>query len=429
MSENWWSNAWFEDIPSGWEKSRLKDVSTIITGFTPERSDESNFSVVEGVPWHKPSDLNGDKVEAVQEYISEAGLSRGRIIPSGSTLVCCIGTVGKASYTPYVCATNQQINSVTFGERVDWKFGFYTVLGAEREHVRLAGSSTTLPIINKTQQGYIQIPLPPLPTQRRIAAFLDERTANIDALVAELTEFSETLKLQRKALISECVTRGVPGEHTRETRRGVLTSGANPWSDGSFPLAQFKYVYVSQLGKMLQPKPSENSSLVRYLNTAQVQTDGIIENHDKVMHATKDEVEKYGVNFGDLLILEGGEVGRSCFVGKLEQPTIIQNSLHRVRGEASDLKWLHYCLCHLTETGWIANLSKAATISHFTQEKLQTIRIPWPDMTARKDITTYLDEQCGKIDELLSEIDTQINLLRQYRKSLISEAVTGKIEV
>jgi type I restriction enzyme S subunit len=299
----------------------------------------------------------------------------------------------------------------------------------EEFYARGNGMVADLWSTNWNKMKLINIPLPPLDVQRRIAAFLDERTANIDALVAELTEFSETLKLQRKALINECVTKGVPGGHTRETRRGVLTSGANPWSDGSFPLAQFKYVYVSQLGKMLQPKPSENSSLVRYLNTAQVQTDGIIENHDKVMHATKDEVEKYGVNFGDLLILEGGEVGRSCFVGKLEQPTIIQNSLHRVRGEASDLKWLHYCLCHLTETGWIANLSKAATISHFTQEKLQTIRIPWPDMTARKDITTYLDEQCGKIDELLSEIDTQINLLRQYRKSLISEAVTGKIEV
>jgi type I restriction enzyme S subunit len=55
--------------------------------------------------------------------------------------------------------------------------------------------------------------------------------------------------------------------------------------------------------------------------------------------------------------------------------------------------------------------------------------LPLPPLAEQSKIASFLDDQCGRIDELLSEINTQINLLRQYRKSLISEAVTGKIEV
>jgi type I restriction enzyme S subunit len=117
-------------------------------------------------------------------------------------------------------------------------------------------------------------------------------------------------------------------------------------------------------------------------------------------------------------------VGRSCFVGKLEQPTIIQNSLHRVRGEASDLKWLHYCLRHLTETGWIANLSKSATISHFTQEKLQIIQIPWPDSETRSRIAAFLDERTANIDALVAELTEFSETLKLQRKALINECVT-----
>jgi type I restriction enzyme S subunit len=99
--------------------------------------------------------------------------------------------------------------------------------------------------------------------------------------------------------------------------------------------------------------------------------------------------------------------------------------LEKVRGEF--FKYLFKCesFIHLLDS----TTSQLRNGQSIRWKDLRNVSLPLPPLAEQSKIASFLDDQCGRIDELLSEINTQINLLRQYRKSLISEAVTGKIEV
>lgn len=381
--------------------------------------------------------LNASQVqwEGVDEkqkfmYASSGDLSKYGILP-GDLLILEGGEVGRACFVTGLDEATIIQNSLhrVRGDAVDLRWLYYCMRYlTEIGWIGEISKASTISHLTGEKLKTIPIPNPPKLTKQRVAAFLDEHTGRIDTLTAELKQFAETLKMQRKAMISECVTRGTPSRDNFWSPTPDRES-SSPWANSVYDVVPVKFKYSTQLGKMLQPRPSEGAVQTHYLNSAQVTWDGIKPNLEKVMYATPDDREKYGVAEGDLLILEGGDVGRCCFAPRLDGPVIIQNSLHRVRGDEVDLAWLKYCLSDLFERGWIREVSRASTIGHFTAEKLRNTPIPWPNAEARLGIVGYLDEQCGKIDELLTEIGHQIDILAAYRKSLISEAVTGKIEV
>jgi type I restriction enzyme S subunit len=197
---------WLDDIPAHWEVKRLRFVARIQTGNTPSKSDDDNYSD-EGVLWVKPDDLNAfEPVTNTKEYLSPTGLKLSRPVPAWSALVCCIGTVGKFGFSKNDVATNQQINSVVFeSRRVTKEFGLYLIAATESEHISRANKNV-VSILNTTQQSNISVPVPPLPEQTAIAAYLDLETAKLDALVGKVEEAVERLQEYRTALITAAVT-------------------------------------------------------------------------------------------------------------------------------------------------------------------------------------------------------------------------------
>jgi len=197
---------WLGDIPEHWEVKRLRFVARIQTGNTPSKSDDDNYSD-EGMMWVKPDDLSGfEPITRTKEYLSKTGLKLSRPVPAGASLVCCIGTVGKFGFSNKQVATNQQINAVVFGARkVSSDFGRYLIAATEGDHISRANKNV-VSILNTTQQSNISIPVPPLPEQRAIAAYLDKETAKLDALVGKVEEAVERLQEYRTALITAALT-------------------------------------------------------------------------------------------------------------------------------------------------------------------------------------------------------------------------------
>jgi len=197
---------WLGDIPEHWEVKRLSFVARIQTGNTPSKSDDDNYSD-EGMMWVKPDDLSGfEPITRTKEYLSKTGLKLSRPVPAGASLVCCIGTVGKFGFSNKQVATNQQINAVVFGARkVSSDFGRYLIAATEGDHISRANKNV-VSILNTTQQSNISIPVPPLPEQRAIAAYLDKETAKLDALVGKVEEAVERLQEYRTALITAALT-------------------------------------------------------------------------------------------------------------------------------------------------------------------------------------------------------------------------------
>lgn len=152
-----------------WPLVAISELGRVITGKTPPTAKSGMFGG--SVPFVTPTDLGSDLEPA--RTVTSAGVAESRLARKGSTLVCCIGTVGKMAIANQDCAFNQQINAVEWRERVLDGFGFFA-LGRLRSVMQARASSTTLPLLNKSQFSKLEIPLPPIEAQRRIVAVLDK---------------------------------------------------------------------------------------------------------------------------------------------------------------------------------------------------------------------------------------------------------------
>ena len=117
-------NGHYQKLPEGWAVCTLKNLCKVITGSTPSKSNPSYYGG--NIPFYKPADLDfGRYVKNASEYLSEEGMCVSRVVPAGSTAVCCIGTIGKVGYLVNAGTTNQQINCAIPSKAVYDVFLFY----------------------------------------------------------------------------------------------------------------------------------------------------------------------------------------------------------------------------------------------------------------------------------------------------------------
>ena len=149
-----------------------------------------------------------------------------------------------------------------------------------------------------------------------------------------------------------------------------------------------------------------------------------------LMWANSKEVSQYEIKDGDLLVCEGGEGGRCSIVQGVSSGYIIQNALHRVRGSIKSRNdYLQYVMSAISDTGFFEALNDKATIAHFTKEKFAAMMTLLPSPDEQAAIVHYLDKATADIDASISNVQRQIGLLREYRTRLITDAVTGQVDV
>lgn len=203
-----------------------------------------------------------------------------------------------------------------------------------------------------------------------------------------------------------------------------------PWlpePNPTYRRAQIKRAFRIDLGKMLQPAQQNPDDFeVPYLRAANVQWNRLALDDIATMWASPPEIEALRLCQGDLLVCEGGEVGRAARVDvPLPENCIIQNALHRVRGnELGDVGFMEYCLRSAADKGWFEVLCNRATIAHFTGEKFREMWIYLPPLLEQQSIAEYLDREVAHIDALVAEKERMLALLEDKRAVLISSAVT-----
>jgi type I restriction enzyme, S subunit len=186
-----------------------------------------------------------------------------------------------------------------------------------------------------------------------------------------------------------------------------------------------RFGYDIQLGKMLQPEPGNSTdSEVPYLKSQHVQWGDVRLSALPQMWASEIDKIKYGVKRGDLLVCEGGDVGRAGLVQIPPLNTIIQNALHRVRSSTDNLSYLLFVLQHAASKKWFEILCNRATIAHFTGEKFNSLRIPSPPHGEQTTIANFLDQQTARIDLLVTKKKKLVEKLQEQRSALISRTVT-----
>lgn len=264
--------------------------------------------------------------------------------------------------------------------------------------------------------------------QQIIAAFLDHETAKIDALIAEQKRLVELLKEKRQAVISHAVTKGLnPNAPMKDS--GVEWLGEVP---AHWRVAKLSFRYSVELGKMLDEKKVSGEYLLPYLRNRDVQWGRVNVDDLPAMDIKSLEMDRYTVSHGDLLVCEGGEVGRAAIWRGVSGKIGYQKALHRLRPlkkQRDTVEFFFYVLEAAVFRGVFEQSEAKATIAHLPAEQFRQYRFPFPPLSEQIEIANFLKVGLGEIESLFSASEELVESLQERRSSLISAAVTGKIDV
>jgi len=410
------------------ERVKLGRVARTIsgTGFPPTAQGNSAGEV----PFLKVSDLaleaNRAGVEYANNWISSSALKGlgGRVAPAGSIVFPKVGAalLGNARAQLLRAAAMDNNLMAVVPTAGDSRFWLYALSSIDLAKFSPGGP---LPYVTDSQVRDLQLFMPPLDEQRRIADFLDTETARLDQLANLRIRQASTLV---EAGLSQAFA-GICGRDEPGARRptGVDWLGDVP---ASWPVMAVSHQFDVQLGKMLNPERAAGQNLAPYLRNTDVQWDRINTNDLLYMDFPPSERARYGLREGDLMICEGGEPGRAAIWDGSVVPLYYQKALHRARPRSFSLaRWLFYCLRAATSMNVFAVEGNTTTIAHLTGEQLRAHRFPFPPPETQARIVGRLDASAEQRGAVLVSMQRQIEVLSERRQTLITAAVTGELDV
>ena len=222
--------------------------------------------------------------------------------------------------------------------------------------------------------------LPPLPEQAAIVRFIDHADRRIRRYIRAKQKLITLLEEQKQALIHQAVT-GQIDIRTGQRYPAYKPSGVE-WL-GKVPehwkVASLRHRYSQCLGKMLDSKRITGRHLLPYLRNTDIQWDRINIEDLPAMDISPNEYDRYTVQPGDLLVCEGGEIGRCALWPDAPARYGFQKALHRLRprNEGQDVARFMYYALRRAAKGHAFNDGHLSTIAHLTGDKLRTHRFPF----------------------------------------------------
>ena len=406
---------WIGKIPENWQNKRFKNSGVFEKGKLPNSSniDRNGFPIIGA------SEMLG---KDARTYTSDDSVPRCKeedilILWDGANAgITASGLTGVVSSTAvkYVCKDKSVLP----------KYAAYLLKYGEH-YFKEKVNGTTIPHMNMAYINDIPLLCPPITEQQRIADYLDLKCGEIDSLVGLQEQMIEKLKAYKQSVITEAVTKGLD-PNVKFVPSGIDWIGEIPEGWKITVLRRFANII---LGKMLQPNSKlEDDTLEQYICAKDVHFEGIDISDLKKMYFNSIEKETYQVKKGDMLVVEGGAGAAGSCVLRIDIPqTYIQNSIMIVRPRLGiDIRYIQYYEFSLVKKGYVDYVCNKATIPHFTKDKLSSMPIPLPPLSEQHSIADYLDSKCVDIDRLIALKQQKIEALKDYKKSVIYEAVTGK---
>ena len=267
------------------------------------------------------------------------------------------------------------------------------------------------------------IPFPSIAEQQAIADYLDTATAKIDEAIAQQQKMIDLLNERKQIIINNAVTKGLnPGAPMKDS--GVDWIGEIP---EHWEITKLKKKSKIILGKMLSNAPGNK---YEYFCAKDVHYGCADDSDLKQMFFSDTEREQYKVNYGDMLIVEGGAGAGGCAIYKGTKTAYIQNSIMIVRGN-EDMVNEYICsfMQSINQRGYVDFICNKATIPHFTKEKAGGVNIAVPPIEEQNKIVKYIEKMCAPIDNAISSAAKQISLLQERKQIIINDVVTGKVKV
>lgn len=415
---------WIGAIPKGWKISRLKYVSDIYTAkphpyFGP---DEDFIFAKNDKPYDIFSSPNGEWVSSGYDLIIT-----GRV-----------GTIGR-----YEKLLKKRKNKVAVTDNrliikpkdealnilINYAYLFWTMHIVSLKDI-IYGSA--VPLITATSLLKKYIPLPSLPEQQRIADFLDAKCDILDRTIDAVSRQIEDLEKYKKALITKTVTKGIckKGEPERAMKdSGVEWIGEVPeeWS-----VKRLKYVLDSIRNGAPAAAVEYSPELPRYIRITDIDDNGRLKETGK-QSLPEDIAKRYMLNKEAVLIASVGSLGKTMLFNpdtEKEKCAFAGYLIEAVTNpEAMNSKFLFYFIKSNAYMDWANRNFVQTTIQNLSAGRHKNLPVTVPPLAEQQQIADYLDEKCKNIDNRVQKRRQQLEWLKEYKKSLIFNYVTGKKRV
>jgi len=429
------------DIPDSWRYVRVQDIASYITdyvangSFATLKKHTTTYKTPNYAIFVRTMDLtagfNGECSyidKASYDFLEKSKLYGGELI-----LPNIGGSIGKAFLMPDLgMPMSLAPNSIMlkFLHPVMNKFFSYIIQSTYGKKFLIdTKGGTATPKFSKTELRNMVVMLPPIREIERIVAKIEELIPYVDRYAEayeKLEQFNAKFPEDMKKSILQYAIQGKlveqrPEEGTAEElyqqiqkeRQKLIKEGKIKKQK---PLAEitedeipfdipdtWKWCYLGDVfshtaGKALNAK-NTNGTKHKYITTSNVYWDHFELDHLKEMYYTEDEVDKYSVKYGDLLVLEGGDVGRSA-IWNLQESYCIQNHIHKLRPYADVcIKYFYYAMMFLKLTGSISG--KGIGIKGLSANALHCICIPLPPLAEQYRIVSKIEELLPYCDRLV----------------------------
>ena len=375
------------------------------------------------------------KQDLIELSFAESPSRARRIVHVGDTIISTVRTYLKSVCHFEVIDTNTIASTgfavLTPNKGVHPKYLYYSVLSNDFiEDVCARSTGVSYPAISEWGLGQIPIFIWDYSEQKKIASFLDQKCSQIDAQIEKKQKLVELKKEERTALINQAVTKGLDPKVPMKDS-GIEWLGEIP---EHWEVKKLKYVSMVQPSNV-DKKSNEGELSVLLCNYVDVYMNEIIDNSITFMKATanNNEIEKFKLIIDDVLITKDSETPDDIAVPalvKIEKDNLLCGyHLAQIRSNKSDLNG-EYLFRLFQSKAFNKNFSVAANgITRFGLgvDSIKNVVITLPPVPEQIAIATHIHRETGRIDAIIEKTQKQIELLKEYKTTLISEAVTGKI--
>lgn len=411
------------ELPEGWKWVSVGDVGETLTGSTPSKKKTEYYGG--DFPFFKPADLEqGINLFQSSEYLSAEGKKVSRIVPAKSTLICCIGSIGKSGYSLREGTTNQQINAIIPHKYIDSKYVFYAVNTEDFiNQLWSKASSTTISIVNKSKMDNCIIPLPPtLDEQQRIVNRIESMFAKLDEAKEKAQNVVDGFETRKAAILHKAFT----GELTAKWRKENGVSN-DSWEEKTVG----ECCSEVKVGIVIKPTRyyTEEEMGIPAFRSANVRENHIDDFDWVYINAEGMKNEKRSiVHTNDVLVVRSGAPGTACVVTEQFDG---YNAIDILIAVPLQVVINSYFLCYYTNSPMgkniVAEKKRGLGLTHFNVKGYSATPIRIPSLIEQKEIVRILDtvlekENCSK--EAAKTVLDQIALLK---KSILARAFRGEL--
>lgn len=310
----------------------------------------------------------------------------------------------------------------------NYDFMFYALENLDYS-VYITGSAQ--PKLSQDNLNRQWVQFPPLSEQTSIAAYLDEKTANIDRRIELLRNKIDNYKQLRRSLISLVVTRGLNPD-VKLKYSGIEWLGDVP--EGWVICRLKDYCKINaRIGWNGLRSEEFLTKGYAYLVTGQDFKQSTISWKDcyQIDQERYEEDPLIQLSNGDILITKDGTIGKIAMVSNLDKPACLNSGIFvlKQKGNKFIQKYLYWLLVSKVFVEFNSYNKNGTTIMHLYQNVFDKMPMCIPPLTEQTAIAAYLDDKTAQIDSIIGKCEKQIEQLSALRRSLIAEAVTGKIKV